>query len=350
LKVALIDSRVKKVTLFCTPQEKRSFEIPSADKLVVVPKPWIDKNHVLRVLWYEWLLGLECRKIGAEVLFVSANFGRARFGVPHVTYVRQSLPFSKEGLKASGSRVMALRELIRGWQIGRSCKAATRIICQSSVMKDWVGNAFDLSQEKMVAVYVTPKDLLSSNRNTPKRFVETKKSSARLLYVGSDFPHKKLDTAIRGFERLREQDEDAEFWLTLPPFHAFGTKKGVTCIGYLQNGELSEVYRLAGLLILPSLVESGPQTPLEAMSVGTPVLVADRPYAHDICEDAAVFFDPNSSEDFAEKAIHLLSDEKLRQDLITKGLALVARRRAAEPYKQIVQILIDVANGRDRQP
>ena len=137
--------------------------------------------------------------------------------------------------------------------------------------------------------------------------------------------------------------------MTLPSDHAYGVLPGISCVGYLNDEELSKAYQTAAVLVLPSLVESGPQPPLEAMSLGTPVIVADRPYAHDICEDAAIFFDPNSPEDFAEKAIHLLSDLMLRRDLIAKGLALVESRRAAEPYKQIVQILLDAVDAQSQE-
>jgi glycosyltransferase involved in cell wall biosynthesis/ubiquinone/menaquinone biosynthesis C-methylase UbiE len=338
---------VGRITLFCTPSKLRLFDLPSSDKLAPVEKPWVDANYVLRVLWYEWLLGIECIQRNVDVVFVSANFGCARFGVPHVTYIRQSLPFSKEALATLPRSKMRFKSRFYRWQMRRSCRKAARIICQSSVMKEWVTTAFALDPKKVEAIYYTPKDLrqelgscLAVNTGAPTS------ASGRLLYVGSDYSYKRLNTALTGMDLLRRRIPSAELALTLPKDHAYHKRSGVTCLGYLDDEALGRAYRASDVVILPSLVESGPQPPVEAMSLGIPVLIADRPYAHDICEDAALFFDPHGPQDFAEKAIQMLTDEGLRRDLISKGLALVERRRAADPYKQMIQILLDAVDGR----
>ena len=79
---------------------------------------------------------------------------------------------------------------------------------------------------------------------------------------------------------------------------------------------------------------------LEAMRAGLPVLAADRPYAHDIAEDAADFFDPYSPQDFADKARQSLQDAAHRQALIEKGRLLAAKREAANPYQQMLDLVL----------
>ena len=167
----------------------------------------------------------------------------------------------------------------------------------------------------------------------------------RLLYVGVDYPYKKLEKLVSGLDLIRRRFPNAVLRLTLPPDHPYSVKPGVKCLGYLNDEQLSDAYRGSDILVLPSLLESGPQSPMEAMSLGTPVLVADRPYAHDICDDAALFFDPLSPEDFAEKAIRLLTDQTLRKILIARGYALIEKRRSEKPYQKMVDILVDVATS-----
>ncbi len=344
LEAALNDSRVSTITLFCTPPEKRLFKIPSAAKLVQVPKPWVDKNYALRILWYEWLLGFECKRIKADALLVSDNYGRGGFGVPYATYVRQSLPFSHEALDLL-SMMDRFINRIRKYEILSSCRNASKVICQSDVMKDWLTDSFGLDPARVVTVYSSPKRLCVTSNATlfPEANIQSD-NSRRLLYVGCDYPYKKLDTAVYGMESIRQQFATTELTLTLPIDHHYASLPGVKCIGYLGDEQLAEAYISADVLVLPSLVESGPQTPFEAMSFGTPVLIADRPYAHDICRHAALFFDPNSPEDFAEKAIQLLTDQGLRQTLIERGFKLVEKRRAEQPFKKIIDIVVECAH------
>jgi glycosyltransferase involved in cell wall biosynthesis len=160
----------------------------------------------------------------------------------------------------------------------------------------------------------------------------------RILYVGDPNPYKMIETAITGLGLVRQVLPAARLFLTVPQDHRFSRVPLVSCIGYLGPFELREAYELADMLILPSLVESGPQPPLEAMSAGKPVLIADRPYARDIFGDAALRFDPLDAKDFAKKALCILSDLETRERLVKRGYQLVKERYEAKPYQRMVDI------------
>lgn len=344
LNAAIDNPRVAKITLFCSPAEKRSFDLPSSAKLIEAPRPWIEENYALRILWYEWFLGYECLRIGADVLFAFGNFGRGRFGLPHVTLVQQSMPFSREGLAIYKIKIARIKISAYRWQMKRSCQSAARTICQSSVMKDALVEAFCLDPSTVAPVYPSPRELKpSADEELDRNRLDQRSSKGCLLYVGIDTPYKKVNTLVEGLKLIQQQFPDAEAILTLPQDHAFSAVPGIRCVGYLDDSGLIKAYKGADALVLPSVAETVGMPTLEAMSLGTPVLVADRPYAHDVCENAALFFDPNSPADFSEKAIRLLTDEALRQSLIARGFKLVEKRRAGLPYKKIIDICVNVA-------
>lgn len=339
LSVAVADQRVLRITLFCSPKSRSRVELPVSEKLRVIENDWVDRSYFARILWYELLLGLTCRALGADLLFVSANFGRGRFGVPHVTYVRQSLMFSREAVATLESLFDRARACAYGRQMKRSCLTAARIICQSSVMRDCLNRSLGVPAEKIEVIYSSARKLpqevrrhrtLDPMRRTPE--------GGRILYVGDPNPYKMIETAITGLDLVRQVRPAARLFLTVPRDHRFSRVPFVSCIGYLGPFELREAYELADMLILPSLVESGPQPPLEAMSAGKPVLIADRPYARDIFGDAALRFDPLDPKDFAEKALCILSDPEERQRLVKRGYRLVKERYEAKPYQRMVDI------------
>jgi glycosyltransferase involved in cell wall biosynthesis len=347
LERALQDERVGKITLFCSSGRYRSFDLPSSPKIRTIENGWCERNYVLRVGWYELGLGISCRIIHCDVLLAFSEFGIGRFAVPHVTWVRQSLPFDEEAIAAFNSSRWRFHIMMVRHQMRRSCRSAQQVLAQSSVMKDWICSSFKIDPQKVTVIYSSPKPMPAPLYPSPKLApMRLDNSGPRLLYVGSEYPYKKLDTAVVGLAGLREVWPEAQLFLTLPEDHTYGAKPGVNCLGYLRGADLTEAYQLADALILPSLVESGPQTPLEAMSLGRPVLVADRPYAHDVCRDAAVFFDPWSPSDLVRKASLLFSDERLRKSLVQKGMALVQERRAAKPYEQMLDVLIETARAK----
>jgi glycosyltransferase involved in cell wall biosynthesis len=106
----------------------------------------------------------------------------------------------------------------------------------------------------------------------------------------------------------------------------------------VRNAVLTEAYTLADLLIMPSLQETVGLPMLEAMNAGTPVLAADRPYAREICQDAASFFDPTDAGDLAFRIEALLADVSLRQALSRKGRDITLKRRTLEPYRKLLNV------------
>src|SRR5680860_1217499 len=112
-------------------------------------------------------------------------------------------------------------------------------------------------------------------------------SQRRLLYVGSDAPHKNLAILAEGIGLVRAEMSDAKLFMTLPRDHPICATDGVECLGVLSSSDVYTAYRLATALCQPSIAETVGLPMLEAMSSGTPVVASERPYARDIRRDAA---------------------------------------------------------------
>jgi glycosyltransferase involved in cell wall biosynthesis len=96
-------------------------------------------------------------------------------------------------------------------------------------------------------------------------------------------------------------------------------KKWVYMTGYLNDFELRSLYRLATALVFPSFCEGFGLPLLEAMASQVPIIASHAPALPEICQDAALFFDPESPEDMADKILDVLKATDLREDLIRKG-------------------------------
>jgi len=81
----------------------------------------------------------------------------------------------------------------------------------------------------------------------------------------------------------------------------------------------------ADALVLPSFYEGFGFPPVEAMAAGCPAAVSDIPALREICQDAAVYFDPNKPREIASQLIRVLQDDELRTQLRAAGF-----RRASE--------------------
>ncbi len=141
--------------------------------------------------------------------------------------------------------------------------------------------------------------------------------SIRYLFYPSQFrPNKNLLTLLRAYQHLlRDRFIQQKLILTgdpkrLPPVRDFirehRLENDVLCLHGLTTHELAACYRLADLAVNPSLSEGGcPFTLTEALSVGTPVVMARIPVTEEVVLDETLremmLFDPYDWHDVASR-------------------------------------------------
>lgn len=83
---------------------------------------------------------------------------------------------------------------------------------------------------------------------------------------------------------------------------------------------LANAYKFASALVYPSLYEGFGIPLIEAMNYGCPLIVSNSSCLPEIAQDAALFFDPLSSEDLAAKMEMVANNSTLKNELKEKGL------------------------------
>jgi len=99
----------------------------------------------------------------------------------------------------------------------------------------------------------------------------------------------------------------------------------VSWTGYVGDGQLRALYRLAAVVAYPSLYEGFGFPVGEAMASGATVVAARSSSIPEVAGDGALLFDPGSDQSLADSLYRAVSDEALRARLRDAGL-----RRAAE--------------------
>mgnify|MGYP006077052115 CR=1 FL=1 len=156
-----------------------------------------------------------------------------------------------------------------------------------------------------------------------------------LLHVGTFDNRKNIQTLVKAFSLIRKTFSD----LNLVLVGSEGTsttntlfeeikllisdlklEKCVYLTGYVTNNELSNLYENASCYIFPSLDEGFGIPILEAQFFGLPVIVSNRGALSEIGGKGVLAFDSLDPVDLQSKVESVLSDDKLRKNLIDKGL------------------------------
>lgn len=150
------------------------------------------------------------------------------------------------------------------------------------------------------------------------------------LYIGNNRPHKNLERVLTAFKSvLSKIDFELKFLLVGHQLKnnldidsllmRLGLKENVISLE-LSDEELNAVYSDAEAFVFCSLSEGFGLPVLEAMALSCPVITSNLSSMKEIAESAALLADPYSTKNIEENMVKLLTDAKLKQKLIEKGL------------------------------
>lgn len=177
---------------------------------------------------------------------------------------------------------------------------------------------------------------------------------ARFLYLSAYYPHKNFGLLPELIRILKARNIAVCFLLSLPKIQFEKIAAAVADTDYLHNvgpvgiERLQEVYDSCNFVLMPSLLETFSGNFPEAMRSGKPIVCSDRAFARETCEDAALYFDPLSAKDAADKIEQLLSQPALQEQLTLAGYRRLEHMESPESRaEKLLQHLIHLAQKTD---
>lgn len=151
--------------------------------------------------------------------------------------------------------------------------------------------------------------------------VETRRRSARVVFLGRDDPRKGLNVLLAAWPEVVATFPDAELVV-------MGCRRpvdGVEWMGEVDDTTKAEVLSSAAIFVAPNLGgESFGVVVAEGMAGGAAVVASDLEAFREVAGDAALYFDPGDSEALARAVVKLLEDPGLREAMAARG-----RKRAS---------------------
>ncbi|MBU1147600.1 MAG: glycosyltransferase family 4 protein [Candidatus Omnitrophica bacterium] len=169
--------------------------------------------------------------------------------------------------------------------------------------------------------------------NTPNSELRTPNSDIQkyILFVGTLEPRKNVEGVIKAFDWLKKEYGikhklyivGMKGWMFENIFKAYENsefKKDIVFKGYVQDTELSDLYRNASVFVYPSFYEGFGFPIIEAFSVGTPVVTSRTSSCGEIGKDSALLVDPANYKDIGERILKIINSEDLQKELAKRGI------------------------------
>ena len=173
-----------------------------------------------------------------------------------------------------------------------------------------------------------------------------------ILYTGVWRSHKNLVNLIKAFAILKHKykfpgilvitgKEDPWYPEVKQTVRAEHLEGDVRFTGLVPEEDLVLLYNGALLYVFPSFYEGFGLPALEAFACGIPVCASHSSSLPEICGNAAVFFDPTSPHDMADKISSVILNPQKAEELVQKGYA----RLKDFSWEKMAQETLEVYNA-----
>ena len=220
----------------------------------------------------------------------------------------------------------------REWRYRALCDMASIVTVMSTWGRDDIVARYGLPAEKIrvvpgaaaIEAYEPPSEGdIAATRN------RLRLPDCFTLYPAKAWPHKNHLRLVAALKLLRERGVEVPVVLTgaqdgreipvLAAADSLGVRDLIHFVGFVTPGELGAIYRLAHLMVFPTLFEGWGLPILEALTAGVPLACSNVTCLPAITAGAAEVFDPYDSSAIADAIARVWQDEPLRRRLIADG-------------------------------
>lgn len=238
--------------------------------------------------------------------------------------------------------------------IWAAVKRAKAVIAVSEATKRDIVEVFHQKSQKIKVVYEGAGPSLNStivSESVLKRHNITKPF---LLFVGVWRQYKNLPGLAKSFDLVRDKyGIDCQLVLAgkIDDFYpeikaevmSIKHADDIRVLGFVTETDLGVLYRTARVFALPSLTEGFGLIGIEAQAAGAPVAASDIPVLREILGDGALYFNPSTAENMAERIAKLWNDAGIRSEILTQSAANVQRfswQKTAQETRNIYNSII----------
>jgi glycosyltransferase involved in cell wall biosynthesis len=241
--------------------------------------------------------------------------------------------------------------LRRRWLAKLGARRAQRIITMSRFSAGEIATELRVPADRIATIPLAVDHRLGARPHV-EAGAETREPL--VLYVGSIFNRRHVPALIRAFSRVAAAQSAARLVIVgenrshpREPIERCIAESGsathITWKPYVSEDELAALYSRASIFAFLSTYEGFGLTPLEALSAGMPILVADIPVAREVYGDAAAFVDPQREGDVADVMARLLAGGDQRAAILDAAPQVLARYRWDATATATLRVLEEAA-------
>lgn len=230
-------------------------------------------------------------------------------------------------------------------------RSQSYLLVETELVKEKLAANFDYSLDKIYVIGNSYSPNFKKNILDNRTQVFPIKDKFRVLVPGSYYPHKNLEKIILALAEIKKNpvfQHNLEIVFTIPKesidwinlsmlAENNAVRELISTTGFVENSKFAELYLASNAVICASLVESSTAVFPEAFLAERPLLVSDRPFATELCENAALYFNPLDEKSIAKAILQIVVDANLRDVLVQNGQKVLLKNYPSAEQKWVLQ-------------
>ena len=340
----------EKIYIFITKDYLNNIKLNDNPKIIYIIKSTIFSNTFFRIIWMQFILPFELKKLKIQKLYAPMNMGPIflrLFNIQLILGLHSNLPWIYFS-KMPGN---FFRNIFTKFLMEKSIFACDTLIVDSKFAKNEIINLLKIKENKVFAIHLgIDKKYLNLDNN--KDYLNNFEYNDYIISVLSCVKYHNIINLLKAFKLLKQEKNidlkfvfvlqilDEKYFSTINDFISNNFEKHeIIFFHNLDNKYLVNLYRKATFYIFSSYCEVFGLTSLEAMSQGCPVLISNKSALPEINGEAAEYFDPDNINQIKESMNKILSDVNYRIDIIAKSRIHSKKFRWEKTVQETIKIL-----------
>lgn len=278
-------------------------------------------------------------RLAWDLIFISLEAKTKKVEVMHSPFLSPIIKTSKNVLTVYDLAYLYFPQfytttqlLVLKYLLHLSIKFSDIIITPSTNTKNDLMKEFGIEENKIKVAHPSVDPFFREDKNPIEiQRVKNKYGIAKefILNVGVLNPRKNQTSLIKAFRKVLDSGFDYQLvivgergWKYNEVFDTVKSERierYVIFTGNVPKSDLLYLYNGALMFVFPSVYEGFGFPALEAMACGCPTVVSNSSSLPEICNKAALYFDPTDISDIYTKILEVIKNAELRKSLSENG-------------------------------